>query len=293
VSGQHSLPMPSTRYGPSGCSSSAVKTEPSGSTATIRALDPCSLAAVRLLPELRPRRRVVRLGVRGIGVLVRLESAGNLLGEPVGDRVVALRRVRVDGRRGDDDLGAVRPEHRDLLLAHLVRHDEDAAVAAERRRHGEADAGVPRGRLDDGPARPEPAVALGGLDHREPDPVLHGPARVQVFELREELARHLATEPREPDDRRLADELEDGRILAARHRALSLLRALASTGAGRKLRLDRGREREPLANTWVELLRLFSPSAAWAYVSALWHSRSVATTDAHTWRLRRPPSRDC
>jgi hypothetical protein len=43
VSGQHSLPMPSTRYGPSGCSASAVKTEPSGSTATILAFDPCSL----------------------------------------------------------------------------------------------------------------------------------------------------------------------------------------------------------------------------------------------------------
>ena len=53
-------------------------------------------------------------------------------------------------------------------------------------------------------------LALGRLDHRQADPVLHRAARVQVLELRE----HLARRPRgesfvEADDRRRADELEE------------------------------------------------------------------------------------
>src|SRR5262249_18263742 len=59
--------------------------------------DRVDVAAVRLLPELGPRGLVVRLGVRRVRVLVRLEAARYLLGKAVGDRVVALRRVRIDG----------------------------------------------------------------------------------------------------------------------------------------------------------------------------------------------------
>ena len=180
--------------------------------------DRVDVAAVGLLPELGCRGLVVRLGIRGIRVLVRLEAARDLLGEPVRDRVVALGRVRVDRRRRDDDLGAVRAQHRDLLLAHLVGHHEDAAVAAERRGDRETDAGVSRGRLDDRPARAQPPVLLGRLDHREPDAVLHRAAGVQVLELREELSRDVTTQPREPHDRRVPDELEHGGELAARHR---------------------------------------------------------------------------
>ena len=174
-------------------------------------------ASVRLLPDLGPGRLVVRLRVRRVRVLVGLEPARDLLGQPVGDAVVALGRVRVDRGRRDHDLGAVRAEHRDLLLAHLVGHDEDAAVAAERGRDREPDAGVARGRLDDRASRAKPAVLLRRLDHREADAVLHGAAGVQVLELREELARDVAGEALEPDDRRVPDELEHGRVLAARH----------------------------------------------------------------------------
>ena len=180
--------------------------------------DRVDLASVGLLPDLGAGRLVVRLGVGRIRVLVGLEAARDLLREPVGDRVVALGRVRLDRGGGDHDLRAVRAEHRDLLLAHLVGHDEDAAVAAERRGHREACAGVARGRLDDRPARPQASVLLRRLDHRHPDPVLHGPARIQELELREELAGDVAPEPVEPDDRGPPDELEDVRVLAAGHR---------------------------------------------------------------------------
>ena len=94
--------------------------------------------AARLLPDLGPGRLVVRLRVRLVRVLVGLEGAGDLLGEAVRDRVVALGRGRRDGGRADDDLGAVAAQERALLLGDLVRHDEHAAVALDRRGDGEA-----------------------------------------------------------------------------------------------------------------------------------------------------------
>jgi hypothetical protein len=108
--------------------------------------------AASLLPKLRPGRLVVRLRVDRIRILVRLVGAGDLLREPVRDRVVALGRLRWHRRRADDDFGAVRAEQADLLLGDLVRHHEDRAVALERGRDGKPDARVPARRLDDRPA---------------------------------------------------------------------------------------------------------------------------------------------
>ena len=181
-----------------------------------------SISPPGLLPELRAGRAVVRLRVRVVRVLVGLEPARDLLGEPVGDGVVALRRVVLDGGRRDHDLGAVRAQGRDLLLAHLVRHHEDAAVALVRGRDREPDAGVARGRLDDRPAGTEAPVALGGLDHRDADAVLVGAAGVEELELCEQRRPRLLAERDQPDDRRAADEVEDGRV-GARHTARSLV----------------------------------------------------------------------
>ena len=178
---------------------------------TIASIDPL----VGLLPDLRPGRQVVRLRVRHVRVLVGLEAAGDLLGQPRRHRVVGLGRVVLDGRRRDHDLGAVAAQHRDLLLAHLVRHHEDAPVALLRGRDRQAHAGVARRRLDDRAARPELPVALGRLDHRQPDPVLVRAARVHELELREDPAGNAPRDPVEPDDRRVADQVEDRRILAA------------------------------------------------------------------------------
>jgi hypothetical protein len=124
----------------------------------------------------------------------------------------------LDGGRRDHDLGAVRPEHRDLLLAHLVGHHEDAAVTTRSRRNREPDAGVPRGRLHDRAARPQLPLALGGLDHRHPDPVLVRSAGIQVFELCEQRRLDVPADPVEADDRRLADQVEQRGVLAG-HRA--------------------------------------------------------------------------
>ena len=68
-----------------------------------------------LLPDLRARALVVRLGVGGIGVLVRVERARRLLGQAARDRVVGARILRLDLGRADHDLGAEGAQQRDLL----------------------------------------------------------------------------------------------------------------------------------------------------------------------------------
>ena len=101
-------------------------------------------------------------------------------------RVVALGRLGRDVGRAQDDLGAVGPQQLLLLGRLLVGHDEDAAIALERRGDGQAVAGVARRRLDDRAARLEQARALGRLDHRQADPVLDRAAGVEHLELGEE-----------------------------------------------------------------------------------------------------------
>jgi hypothetical protein len=82
-----------------------------------------------LLPDFWAGAPVMRLRVGHVRVLVGLEAARDLLGEPRGDRVVGLGRIMIDSSRRDHDLGAVGAQSSDLLLTHLVGHDEDAAVA--------------------------------------------------------------------------------------------------------------------------------------------------------------------
>ena len=142
--------------------------------------------ALGLRPDLGAGRPLVGVGVRLVPVLVGLERARDVAGEPRRDRVVALGRLGGDVGRAQDDLGAVRAQQRLLLRRLLVRHDEDAAVALERGRDREPVAGVARRRLDDRAAGLEQARPLGGLDHRQADPVLDRAARVEHLELGEE-----------------------------------------------------------------------------------------------------------
>ena len=170
--------------------------------------------AADLLPDLRPGRPVVRFGVAGVRVLVRLVRAGDLLREPVGDEVVALRRIGLDRGRADDDVGSERAQQGDLLRRDLVGDDEDHLVALDRGGQREADAGVARGRLDDRPAGLQLPGALGLVDHAQRDPVLVRAARVQVLELDQQGRPQLAADLLEADDRRSADQVEQRRVLA-------------------------------------------------------------------------------
>ncbi len=165
--------------------------------------------AVGVGPDLRAGGRVVAVGALGVGVLVRLPAAVDLLDQPVADRVVGVGVVRRDGGRGDDHLGAVGLEDVALVLADLVRAHEDAAVALALGDEGQADTGVAGGRLDDGAAGLERAGGLRGLDHAQGDAVLHGPTGVHVLHLGQHRGGDALGDDVELDEGRVPDEVGD------------------------------------------------------------------------------------
>jgi hypothetical protein len=81
-------------------------------------------------------------------------------------------------RRAHHDVGPVGAQHVLLVLADLVRADEDALVATLLGNQGQPDAGVAGGRLDDGAAGSQLAAGLGGVDHLDRDAVLGAAAGV-------------------------------------------------------------------------------------------------------------------
>ena len=144
--------------------------------------------AVERLPDLRAGGAAVRLRVGGVGELV---------GQP--DVAVARERLRggdrlvhAAERLGHLDLRAVEAQQPLALAAHALRQREHEVVALGGADEGERDAGVAARRLDDrGAARLDPALGLGGLDHRDADAVLDRPARVEHLELGEQLGAAL------------------------------------------------------------------------------------------------------
>ena len=136
-----------------------------------------------LLPDLGSRGGVVRLGIDLVVELIGQDGARRVLGDLLGLHHVVVGMIRRDRRRRDDDLRAVRLEQADLLLRHLVGHGEHAAVALERRRDGQAHAGIAAGSLDDGPAGAKLTPPLRRFDDGEADPVLHRAARIHILGL--------------------------------------------------------------------------------------------------------------
>src|SRR6185312_16262895 len=97
--------------------------------------------AVGLVPQLGAGRALVGRRVLGVPVLVGLEGAGDVAGESGGDAVIALGGLGEDVGGAQDDFGAIGSEEGLLLGRLLVGHHEDAAIALECRRDGEAVAG--------------------------------------------------------------------------------------------------------------------------------------------------------
>ena len=173
------------RRGPSGLRSFRITRGAGDRAAGADAGDEVRDRSARLFPDLRPGRVVVRFGIELVVKLIRLEGAGNLGRETIGDAVVRFGRVGRHVRRRDHDVGAVGAQQIDLFLRHLVGHHENAAVAANRRGHRQARAGVAAGRFDDGAAGLEQSLAFGGVEHRDGGPILDAAARIHVFDLRE------------------------------------------------------------------------------------------------------------
>ena len=157
--------------------------------------------AVERLPDLGPGRAAVRLGIGGVGELVGQPGVG-LAGERLGG---GDRLVHPAERLGDLHLRAVEAQQALALAAHALREREHEVVAAGGAHERERDPGVAAGGLDDRrAARLDDPLGLGGLDHRDADPVLDRSARVEHLELGEQLDA-LGRDPRQLHHRRAAD----------------------------------------------------------------------------------------
>ena len=160
-------------------------------------------------PDLGTRCLVMTFGTLRIGVLIGFPGPVDLLDQTVGDAVVRVGVVGCNRGRADDDVGAVGTQYVPLVLADLVRADENALVAALLSDQGQADAGVPGGRFDDGAARLEHAGGLGGVDHLDRDAVLAAAPGIEVFDLRDHPAAALGYDRVQLDQRGVADEFTD------------------------------------------------------------------------------------
>ena len=120
------------------------------------------------------------------------DRAGHALGPGREDQLGA--EPRSSGRRSR------------LMVSGMVSTSLYAARGAH---HGQGDAGVAAGRLDDDGVRPDQPGRLGGVDHRHADAVLDAVGRVEVLQLGHDLGAGAVGDPPEPDQRRVADQLGD------------------------------------------------------------------------------------
>src|SRR6266566_1258900 len=92
--------------------------------------------AFAVFPNLGTGGAVMRFGIAGIVVLIRVVRIGNLAGELLRHRIVTARIFRLDGGRTDDDFGAQGFEEIDFFLG-LVDHADANAVFHRATRIGE------------------------------------------------------------------------------------------------------------------------------------------------------------
>ncbi len=164
------------------------------------AADEVGDGAAGLLPDFGAGAVDVGLGVIRVGELVEDHPAAfvaHALGHVTGKLHAALLG-------GEHQLGAKGAHGLATLDALIFGHHQDHAVAANRRRHGQRDAGVAAGRFDQGLAGLDGAAGFGAQDHRQRRPILDRPRRVIALELGKDDVVAASGDPLEPDQRGLA-----------------------------------------------------------------------------------------
>ena len=163
--------------------------------------------AVGVAPDLLGGRAPVDVGVGRVLELLGHEAVG-VFGQQRRGPVDGASHAFGTGRQ--DDLGAVGPQQVAALDAERLGHGQDEPVAARRGRHGQGDAGVAAGGLDQGGApRSDQTRLLGGLDHRQTDAILDAAAGIERLELAHDRRAAALGERPQAHERRAADQLGD------------------------------------------------------------------------------------
>ena len=166
-------------------------------------------------PDLLGRRPAVNGGVRRVLELLGYEVGVRVFGGEPGGMID--RPLHTPGSGREDHLSAQRREEFSPFHAHRLGHRQDERVAPGCTDERKCDPGVPARRLDDRRPLPDLAGPLGLVDHRDPDPVLHAPHRVERLDLGEDRRpgafRHLI----QPDERRVPDRPGDIVVYPSHH----------------------------------------------------------------------------
>src|SRR5690606_20328498 len=144
----------------------------------------------------------------GIAELVDEVRTRRFPGNAFGQVLVVLWVALGDVGAGEHHFRTHGLEVEDLLPAHLVRDDEDQAVALLLRHQGQGEARVAGRAFDGRVAGFVPAGLFRRLDHRQADAVLDRSTGIGAFKLEEEFAR-AGVEPAHAHHGRVADQLQD------------------------------------------------------------------------------------
>ncbi len=118
-------------------------------------------ATLCALPDFRPGAPIVRQRIIGIGKLVK-DDAPPFITHFFSE---ITRGFHAAGFRCQDELRTKRPHRLAAFDALIFRHDENHAITAHRRRHGQRNTGIPAGRLDQGVTRLDFAACLCTENH--------------------------------------------------------------------------------------------------------------------------------
>lgn len=162
--------------------------------------------AVGLPPDLLGGGFVMRKLVVDVGKLVGVKIFFRVFGDQLGCPADGAVGALAGGR--EDDPAAERLDHTAALDGNRFAHDDDDLIALDRADHGEADAGVAAGGLDDGFAGRQAAVRLRLLNHAQSDAVLDAAGRVKALQLGENLDVWVGGHMVDGDERRIADGVE-------------------------------------------------------------------------------------
>ncbi|MCY1536772.1 hypothetical protein D9M68_722420 [compost metagenome] len=144
------------------------------------------------------------LAVGQVVELVGPDRIAGFLGQPAGDLLV-VAGIGIGLGRNGAHLRAQHAQPLHFLRRLRVGDHHDAAVAARRAQVGQADAGIACRAFDHGAAGLQQAAALGVADDVERGAVLDRAARVQEFGLAVDIAAGLGAQPRQPDQRGVAN----------------------------------------------------------------------------------------
>ena len=116
------------------------------------------------------------------------------------------------GSGGEHQFGTEGTQYGPPFPAHRVRHGQDDAIAAGGAHHGQRDAGIAAGGLDDGAAGGELARGLGSIDHGQRDAILYRIAWVCGLQLDQHRGGGVAGYPVEPHQGSATDGFGDIRV---------------------------------------------------------------------------------